>query len=717
MVKGVYKRYKANQKQIAIFKDGDEKALKLEGQLFVHDNYRKFAGIRLAAQRWYTEGKAPKLEDLKALGYPEEDAKRWLELAKNPTEKMVNARKMTQIKEDEWYDLASEFFDEMGYVEDHVTRRWEHPSQYLDWEGKTMANKPIFAKGRKWLTQADGIEAGMKPKTLDIRDDIKAMNNMRVNILSRIHAFQKLGASVGQDGLPAMMNEAEEGPTQARAAKLTPISGQAPKSWLRFPGNPLLKDVAINPYYKQVVKYMMARPFQGGATPVLDFAAASTKAAKLWGSMFHGYSEGEMLLSGINFRDVFSFNKNKNTLIRGMKLLQKAALADMDGEPFNKNPIKAVGQLYDSFMKGHGILANRPLAMDMVEHGFKLGPIDDDVYNILSRHLKTLENSLSKKIGEGAAKGITALPRAALDIQNKVIFDYQRVISSMLMYEDSLADNLKKFNLDAPEGKKIPIDDIKTQTANQISKAMGGISYAQFMVHPKVQQTLQWMMLAPEWTIGRALMGASVFQKGPEGRQARKQMARLFLGWFTVSNIMNYENTKKYLGKGRYIWDNPEGFRDQVFWKQEPDKSTKYIQTSKALTEIGEDIFHPFRTVAHKASPPIQSFVKAMNWSGGRDYYSNPYEKPESPLKTMAESYDPMIVSGNSALGGLPVRRGPSKNAIMGMIDQWYAGGMKDNRLYNRAFQVGEENGYDVSKLDREVRANRTRQEKRAILQ
>lgn len=712
IVKGVYKKFKSNQ-QVLIFKDGDEGLMRLQNDLFIHDNYRKFSKDELAAQRWYIEGKSPKIESLTARGIPEDQAKRWLSLAKNPTENMKSARPATQVFEDEYYQVLSDFYDKVGYVEDHVTRRWKQDREYLDWEGRTLGNSPNFTKGRKLLTQADGIDAGYEPVSWDIRDDLRASNNARVNVLSRIHAYQKLGASFGPEGMPAIIDESGDVMTQAKNAKITPHSGQAPNSWLRFDHAPLLKGLAINPYYKQAVSFLMARPFKGTTPEVLDFLASSTKATKLYG-FFHGYTLGEMLASGVSYRDVFSFNKNRNVLAKALRYATTAMTADMEGKPLSKNPVKAVGELYNSFMSGHGALANRPLALDMAEHGFKFGSADEDMHGILKKFLMKTEDYLTKRIGATPSKILTALPRGALDIQEKALWHYIRPISSMLVYETNLADSIKAFNLEAPEGKKIPIDQIKEAVSNQTSKEMGGISYARLMIQPRTQQVLQWAMLAPGWTIGRALMGASVLEKGPEGRQARKQMTKLFVGWFFASNMINYAQTKKHLGKGRYMWENPEGYRNQAFLSKEKDGSTRYLQMSKALTEIYDDIDHPMKTAAYKLSPPVQAAVKVYNWATSSPY--SPGTEPENPLVAAAHAYQPMITSGNSAYGGLPVKRGPSKNSVEAILDEYYKGGMKNNALFQEAMQTGTEQGYDVGKLDRAVRGARTSKERKALL-
>jgi hypothetical protein len=191
-------------------------------------------------------------------------------------------------------------------------------------------------------------------------------------------------------------------------------------------------------------------------------------------------------------------------------------------------------------------------------------------------------------------------------------------------------------------------------------------------------------------------------------------MAKLFVGWFFASNMMNYAQTKKYFGKGRYMWDNPEGYRNQAFLSKESDGSTRYLQLSKALTEIYDDIDHPMKTLAYKVSAPVQAAVKVMNWATAKAYF--PGAEPENPLMAAVHAYEPMITAGNSAYGGLPLKRGPSKNKVEAVLDEYYRGGMKNQALFQEAMQTGIEQGYDMGKLDRAVRANRTRKERQELL-
>jgi hypothetical protein len=453
---------------------------------------------------------------------------------------------------------------------------------------------------------------------------------------------------------------------------------------------------------------MLARPFQGTVPEVLDFIASSTKATKLIG-FFHGFNLAEMTTSGVSYRDVFSFSKDRNVMFKGLKYMAKAMTADMDGEAFSKNPVKAIGQLYKSFMTGSGVLANRPLALDMAEAGFKHSSADGEMYGILERYMAKTENYLATKIGENPSKTLMAIPRVSNQILSKGIFDYMRTVGSMLVYENNVADSIKKFNLDVvEEPKKMPIDQIKQAVANQTSKEMGGVQWSQFMVHPKTQQVLQWAFLAPEWKAGRAMMGVSVFQPGPEGRQARKQMLRLFIGWYVTSNMINYAQTKKYLGKGRWMSDNPEGYKAQAFLSKDKD-GEKYLTVSKGLTDIYDDVTNPGGVLARSVSPGVKAAASVMNWMGDNSYHAQ--VAPENPLTSILHAYQPMWSSGNSVYGGIPVHKGPSKNKVEGILDRYYQGGMKNQALFKEAMATGIEEGYDMKKVDQYVRANRTRKQ------
>ena len=68
-----------------------------------------------------------------------------------------------------------------------------------------------------------------------------------------------------------------------------------------------------------------------------------------------------MFASGISYRDVFTFNKNRNVLAKALRYAVKGMTADLEGPLETKHPVQAINKLYKSFMSGSGMLANRPL--------------------------------------------------------------------------------------------------------------------------------------------------------------------------------------------------------------------------------------------------------------------------------------------------------------------------------------------------------------------
>jgi len=705
------KKVSANQ-QVLQFKDGDEALMQLKNEYFIHDSYRGHSKYELAAQRWLNEGKAPNINALSNL-VGREESEKMLDAYHNPTERMKRAKVGTQDHEDNWYDLFSNFYDEMGYVDNHVTRRWKQPKEYMNWEGYVLQNKPNFTKGRKLLTQADGINAGMTPESLDIRDDIRASNNFRVGLLSKIHTLQKIGMSLTQEGLPAIIDESAA-ETQAVRAKIAIQKGQAPMTWLRYRNVPLLQDLAIHPDYKLAVDFMNSRRFTGNMARMMDWLSASSKGSILGLSGFHPLSLTEMLLSGGSFRDVFTFNMNRNIVAKTMRTIAKGASESLENPLTWKAPtsreaiqenIRNIGKLYDSFMKGSAALANKPLALDMAERGFHFGPINDETNNMVGRNLQRIEDFLKTRFGDAripeTAKNAVNKVRSLYDIHSKALWSYMHEAFSMSIYERQLADNIRKFNLEAPEGQKIPIDQLKQQTAEFVKKEMGGISYSRLLVNPRMQQLLQWAFLAPAWTIGRVWMGAQVVDPGPQGRQARKQAMRIALGYYVTANLANYAQTKKYLGKGRFLWDNPEDQKLNVFWKLTPQKQELYAQGSKASTEIIDDLIHPWKTGAGKLGAPIQAAVKIINWSRLPEGQTSIYA--QSPLKAAEGMFLPSWSTGMSAYGTLPIRKGVTAGTIARYLDRYYQNGDKD--ALKSAITFGREAGIDVRSLNQAAKA------------
>lgn len=731
----VKRKFKAidASRQILIFKDADESTMRLKNDLFIHDTYRGHSKSELAAQRWYNEGAAPKQESLMRLGYTEEEAKAMLDLYQHPSERMKAAKGPTQFHEDSWHKLFSEFYDDLGYRENHVTRRWKQPEQYLNWEGQVLQNRPNFMKGAKLISQAQGIDAGLDPVSLDIRDDLKAANEQRIQILSRVHALNKMALTLDAKGRGGIIDESEPG-SQSRRANITPHTGEAPPEYLRYKDVPMLRGLAINPEYKPALDYMLSKRFKGWGVDWIEWLAGTSKGMRLSLSGFHPLSLTEMLLTGASYRDLFSLNSNRNLIFKTMRTISDGAKASLDN-PLNwKNPMTKEGRvhnageisrLYDSFMKGSAVLANRPLALDMAEHGFRFGGMEEDISNRISQNVSRYENWLNQRIKNAGrpqdvkayrealetAKGV----REANDVFQKGLWSYMHQAFSMSIYENQVADNIMKFNIRAPEGQKIPIDKIKSDTANFVHKEMGGISYGRLLITPRMQQILQWSLLAPSWTIGRVLMGAAIFEKGPEGRQARKQALRMAIAYGVTGNVANYVRTKVAFGKGRFMWDNPEDQKLNIFWKLTPKKEELYVQGSKASTEVWDDLNHPMRTMARKASGPVQAAAKIYDWSTASQ--KTPYM--ENPLQATAGMFIPGSISGMSAYSMLPVRKGVTPASIARLFDKFYETGQEKYR--DEAIRFASEAGINWESINRSAKGRATsmrhKKEREALFQ
>jgi hypothetical protein len=187
-------------------------------------------------------------------------------------------------------------------------------------------------------------------------------------------------------------------------------------------------------------------------------------------------------------------------------------------------------------------------------------------------------------------------------------------------------------------------------------------------------------------------------------------MLRLGVSYFVFGNMLNYHNSQKNSGKGRWMWENDPGHENEIMWKKDPKGRSIYFQPSKAFTEIYDDLMNPAKTLAYKANPNIHAAVKLMNWAVSGSY---PSTLPnEGPLKTVAGMFQPRTFSGLNAYGTFPVHKGISHAQVMDMFDKYYKTG--NQKFLDQAMRYGMESGFDVNALARAAKARNTGQRRRA---
>lgn len=682
---------------LARFKDGDEQKLRLEFLFFKNDVLResKIPKIEREALRFYMEGQSPALEKLKV--FRPNDAEKILALAKNPTPQMVETAKQIRPYEDEWWRLFNEYYDDVAYVKDYAMRRWKKGEDFVSWQNRSTGGKAPWLKHRRLTSAAEGINAGFEPISFDIRDDLQAESDLRTGLLSKLHTLRKVAMSMDDNMNPSLVLDESQpkipGTVGSPKKHITPFAMKAPEGYLTS-DHPLLRGLAFNPKYKPLMDYMFTQRFRWAPIQMAEQLNALSKRSIFLYSMFHPWALTEMLLAGSSMRDMFVLNREKNVLYKTISGISRAATENLPDQIPWKEPIKAARTFYNSFMEGHAALAKRPLALDSAEHSLTFNAISDVQSDAFNKLLTKMEGWLQAHSAGPAAKGLKVV-RGANEIFDKALWDYWSPMIKMNLYESHLADNMKAF-------PNMPVDALKIQTATYINKAVGGMAWGDLLASPQTQQALQWLMLAPDWTIGRVLMGASALTAGPQGRQARKLLARGFVTWFVFGNMMNYINSQKYglqdrNGKvGRFMWDNDPGRESDVIWGKEGGR-TVYVTPSKAFTELYDDIFYPKKTARGKVSPVVNMAAGAVTGYGANGY------PIKGPLDLAGRMSVPMSARGGNVYATLPKHKGMNAYEAEQLFEDYERTGNK--KSYEKAMFFSDENGLNWQGLHQHAKS------------
>jgi hypothetical protein len=469
--------------------------------------------------------------------------------------------------------------------------------------------------------------------------------------------------------------------------------------------SPFFNGVKVSPEVFDAVRAIVDKPFAfaepGPNAPLsqkafhsivngYEYLNAIAKKVRLSVSFFHHFSLTETAIGG-GTNPLKVLRDQASTIYKG---------AEWDG--LRELP----GALYKSFMEGHANFANIPLARDAVEHGLQVGSIGDVQRGKVVKALTEVEDGLNKRVSI-AGKVVKGL-RTFNQIWDKSLWDYYHAGIKLQMYQDHLAENILKF------GDKMPMEQIKQETAGFVNKAAGG-ALESMMYSPKYRQALQWAFLAPDWTLTRLQTIGAAFKGGPEGYQARKFWLKSGLAYYTGANVMNYINTQKYLGKGRFLWENDPGKEFHVFWKKDDTGRNVYMMAGKSLVEVVGWFQHPMQTLGSKAAPAIQMMAEILQHGDRTLSGFNIPENKKGVGQFLKRNLTPFSLGENNLAMTFPLSKGISKTQVIQMLQDGIEKG--DTKSLDKAIKFGIENGYDVSLLRNIALRNIYSKEKKAVMQ
>ena len=564
----------------------------LDSEIFIKQFERELSPLELDAIPFIREGmKDPSV--LRDIGRQD-----LIPLVENPSNKLKAAAKKAGKYYDDSFQFLKENWADVSFVEDYVTHVWDIPKGRRSEIVNSFATKNPFLKKRTIPTLEEGLKMGLKPKTTNIAELLRIYDQYKVKTAFNHRFANDLKGLKGEDGNPLIMR-GDKAPVDWVEVNHTALNRAMAVGKIGKEGIMLQKvPVKVHPDIAKEIKIVFDKPFSHGAITAMETVNAFTKKTMLSASFFHHWALTEAAFSsGIG----------------------KKALSMW-------NPWKIAKSLKN---KDYAIFKEQTLAKDAIDHGVTFGALEDIQRGVIHNALKNAERFGERVNLPTAPKMI----RKANDLWDAGLWDYYHNSLKMWAYEQNVFDALKSAEKDIGRPPTpTEITAIKREMGKFTNDSFGGQNWDLNAVtgNPKVRQMMHWVLLAPDWTISVAKQAMAPargayksrqgYKKAPtvEGQLAEKMAgkaltkqgatfwARAALYYELITQSVNYYNTQKEYGEGRFTWDNPPGKKFDVFWGRNEDGTERYVRTGKQFREPLEWIEDPLEKLGAKFSPVLQ---------------------------------------------------------------------------------------------------------------
>jgi hypothetical protein len=594
----------------------------LDSEIFIRDIERRLTKKELEAVPFIRQG-IKDIDVLKKIG--REDL---IPIIKNPSRELIKATGDIA----KYYDEAHEFLkktwgEDIGFVKNYVTQLWDIPKGKKDEIINYFATRNPFLKKRKIPTFEEGIKLGLKPRTTNIAELLRIYDQYKIKTVHNFKFADELKNMVDDKGNRLILPEKKAPATWVKidhpAMRRLQFSGKTKK------GTTILTDrpVKVNPEIAKEVKIIFDEPINNEWIRAYETVNAFLKKSMLTLSLFHHHALTESAFSaGI-----------------GRKALKLWNLFKVPRALRNKN--------YDIFKE-------IDLAKDAIDHSVTFGALEDVQRGRVVKALKDIENKTKNIPGiKQFTKGI----RKANELWDAALWDYLHNGLKLYAYEHNVAKALKhaekiaqkKYNRSLLPNE---IEKIKDTTGLFINDSFGGQNWElnKILGNPKTRQMLHWVFLAPDWTFSVLKQAAApakglalqVTAKGDiaqklAGKALTKRGALFWARAATYFNIIaqaiNYQNTKKEYGEGRFTWENPPGNKFNIFIGRNEDKTERYVRMGKQFREVlewGED---PLKKAGAKLSPLLREIFRQATAHDPGSGYPTEWAKETGFWKTLPE--------------------------------------------------------------------------------
>jgi len=522
---------------------------------------------------------------------------------------LVDPLKQVRQKFNDNYKLAKDNDVDVHFLEDYVTHVWEKPEEMmLAWDsyqdGISKLGKKAKAEwGRSFPTIKFGKDHGFTPKTEDIAELVSINERDIKNAITRkktLEAMQNSGTIIPVDKIP-------DG-TYDQWIKLT-----NPKM-IKLLGEdqPLAIRADIAKKYKGVLE-----PFQPGkiANAALVTQAVGKRALFLFNPFFHALALGKS--AAFKFRDLRYW--------KGVKKYKEA----------------------------------HPDVRDALDHGVHISPPND-------MGMVEVQDVLDKLYKRSPILG--AIPKATQYVVDKWLWGKVYLGLKVNTYTTARDFMMKKY------GNKMDQEALKERAGEFVNDIYGGINWKRLAKSNEFVKWSRLMLIAPDWTVsnlrsasglitglfetpeqikattGKGGLKGRVKFAGASGRLYAKYWKNILLTIGLITQGLNFRNTERDEGKGRFTWNNSPEHKWDAYLFTDEDGEKHYADTLGFLKDNLEMMADPggfaYRKGAH-IPKMVYDQLRNKNWMDKPIVYAydKPLTKAGKRLEYAGKAFLPIAVS------------------------------------------------------------------------
>lgn len=139
------------------------------------------------------------------------------------------------------------------------------------------------------------------------------------------------------------------------------------------------------------------------------------------------------------------------------------------------------------------------------------------------------------------------------------------------------------------------------------------------------------MMATAKGDIPKALAGKALAKRGS------LFWAKAATYYNLIAQSVNYRNTKKEYGEGRFTWDNAPGNKLNIFIGRNEDGTERYLRMGKQFREVVEWGEDPLKKVGAKLSPLLREGIRQFSAHDPGSGYPTEWAEKDSVWKTIPE--------------------------------------------------------------------------------